>query len=840
MTPALRIARRELRGGLRGFRIFLACLTLGVAAIAAVGSVRVSIDEGLTREGATILGGDAQISLPLRRASAEELDWMQTRAETVSETLDFRSMAIVDRDGDITRALTQVRAVDGAYPLYGQVGLAPEMTMAEALETRARPGIVMHPALIAQMGLRIGETVTLGNQEFDLRAALENEPDMAGGNFGPGPRSIIALSASEGAGLATEGTLYDSQYRLALAPGTDIEALKGAARRQFSDTGFAWRDARNAAPSLRRFTDRIGAFLVIVGLAGLAVGGIGISAAIRSYLEGKTATIATLKTLGATRRVIFTAYLTQVAALTVLGLALGLALGAVLPLALAPLIEAQLPVPATFGLHIRPLAEAALYGTLTALIFTLWPLARSADIRAATLYRQAQTGARGWPRWPVLAVTGLLTATLIGAAAIFSGLPRLTLWASAGILAALTVLAITAWLVRRLARSLASSGIVQGRSAIRLALGAVGGPGSDTTSTILSLGLGLSVLAAVGQIDTNLRAAIQTELPEIAPAYFFIDIQSDQLPDLLARTETDPGVTRVETAPILRGFLTRINDAPAEEVAGDHWVLRGDRGVTYSDTAPPDEEIIAGNWWAQGYTGPPLMAFAAEEAREMGIGLGTTITVNLLGRDITATVAALVEVDFSNAGIGFIMTLNSAALTGAPHTHIATVYAEEEAEAPLLRDLARDMPNLTAIRVRDAIDQVARALSGIAAATSWGAAATLLTGLLVLIGAAAAGERARIFEAAVLKTLGATRARILASFALRAAVQGAAAGLIAVGAGALAGWAVMRFVMEGSYAFHAPSALIIVAGGAGLSLLAGLAFAWRPLAVRPARILRAE
>ena len=234
------------------------------------------------------------------------------------------------------------------------------------------------------------------------------------------------------------------------------------------------------------------------------------------------------------------------------------------------------------------------------------------------------------------------------------------------------------------------------------------------------------------------------------------------------------------------------------------------------------------------------MAFAADEAREIGIGIGDTMTVNILGRDITATIAALREVDFSNAGIGFVITMSPNALAGAPHTFIATVYADAGSEAAILRDVARDAPNITAIRVRDAIDQVARALSGIAAATSWAAAATLATGFMVLIGAAAAGEQARTYEAAVLKTLGATRARILLSFAMRAALQGAAAGLVAVGAGALAGWAVMRFVMETGYTFDAGSAFAIVTAGAAAALVAGLGFAWGPLAARPARILRAR
>ena len=840
MRLAARIARRQLRGGLRGFRIFLACLALGVAAIAAVGSVRVAIQDGLAREGAVILGGDVEISFALRTATDAERAWMAEAAVAVSETLDFRSMAVTERDGEPLRGLTQVRAVDALYPLYGAVGLSPPITMAAALAARDLPGAVMHPALIARMGLAIGDTFTLGTQDFELRAALENEPDMAGGNFGPGPRTIVTVAGLENSGLLAPGTLFDSQYRLQLPPRADLDVLQSEANARFGEASFGWRDSRNAAPALGDFVDRIGAFLVLVGLAGLAVGGIGISAAVRSYLDGQTETIATLKTLGASGRMIFAIYLLLIALLTLLGLVLGLILGAGLPLVIAPLIEARLPVPANFGLHPAPLMQAALYGALTAAIFALWPLARTEQIRAATLFRQAQLGLGGWPRWPFILISAGLVAALVAAAAWASGMAYLALWTAGGIIAALLVLMAVAWALRVAARHLATRAVLRGRAALRLALGAVGGPGSDSTSVVLSLGLGLTILAAVGQIDSNLRVAIQRDLPEVAPSYFFIDIQRDQLPAFRARVADDPGVTRVETAPILRGFVTRINGRPALEVAGEHWILHGDRGITYRESSPPADEITAGTWWPPGYDGPPLMALATDAAREIGIGIGDTMTVNILGRDITATIAVLREVDFSNAGIGFVITMSPNSLAGAPHSFIATVYADEASEAAMLRDVARDAPNITAIRVRDALDQVARALSGIAAATSWAAAAALATGFMVLIGAAAAGERARTYEAAVLKTLGATRARILLSFALRAAMQGAAAGLVAVGAGALAGWAVMRFVMETGYAFDAGSALAIVIAGAAAALVAGLGFAWRPLAARPARILRAR
>ncbi len=837
---AWRIARRELRGGLRNFRIFLACLALGVAAIAAVGTVRESIQAGLTREGAIILGGDAEMSFTYRFASEDERAFMAGIAGTVSETVDFRSMVVIDRATGPERGLTQVRGVDDAYPIYGDAILEPAIGMADALATTDLPGAVMDPVLIDRLALEVGDVFRLGTQEFELRAALLSEPDGASGGFGLGPRTIVSLEGLQTSGLLTPGTLFDSQYRLALGPDADVATLSDTARDRFEATGMRWRDSGNGAPGVQVFVDRLGAFLVLVGLAGLAVGGVGVSAAVRAYLDGKIETIATLKTLGAQSRTIFAAYFLQIGLLTLVGLSLGLILGALIPLAFSPIIAAQLPIPVAFSIYPAPLAEAALYGALTALIFTLWPLARTENVRAAALFRDATSPSRGLPGIGYLVVIAGLVAALLGIAVWLSGIPTLALGAAGGIAGSLAILALSAWGIRVLARRLARGRFVRGRTALRTALGAVGGPGSDATSVVLSLGLGLAVLAAVGQIDSNLHSAIQRDLPTVAPSYFFVDVQPDQLQPFLERVQNDPAVSRVDTAPMLRGILTRINDQPAADVAGDHWVIQGDRGVTYLDSAPPASEIVDGAWWPEGYTGPPLVAFAAEEALEIGIGVGDSITVNILGRDIIAEIAALREVSFENAGIGFILTMSPNALAGAPHTHIATVYAEEAAEAAILRDVAGGAPNITAIRVRDAIDQVADALRSLAAATSYGAAATLVTGFIVLIGAAAAGERRRVFEAAVLKTLGASRRRILGSFALRSALLGAAAGAVAIVAGALGGWGVMTFVMETEYAFEPVSAIAIILGGALATLLAGLAFALRPLAARPAQVLRAR
>jgi putative ABC transport system permease protein len=833
---AFTIARRELRGGLRGFRVFLACLALGVAAIAAVGTLRTGIQQGLTDQGAVILGGDAEMRFTYRAADAGERAWMAGIATQVSEVYDFRSMILLDAD----QALTQVKAVDSAWPLTGAATLDPPLPMAEALADRdGLPGALMDPVLIARLDLKIGDIFRLGTQEFRLSAALTREPDSASTGITLGPRTVVRTEALANSGLLVSGSMYETRYRLLLPPGADLQALEDQAQATFRDKGMRWTDSRNAAPGVGAFVDSIGSFLVLVGLAGLAVGGVGISAAIRSYLDGKVETIATLKTLGAEGGLIFRTYLWQTAILSALGIVLGLALGAIAPLLAAPLIEASLPFPAEIRLSPMALVEAAFYGTLSALIFTLLPLARTERIRPAALYRGG-SGTRAWPRRRYLTALALLSVTLIGSATWLSGMPELALGTAGGVLGALIILALAAFGLRKAARRLARTRLAQGRPATRAALAAIGAPRSDATSVVLSLGLGLSVLAAVGQIDWNLRQAIATDLPTRAPAFFFIDIQPDQLDPFLAMVKANPAVSETETAPMLRGVITEINGKPAGEVAGDHWVVHGDRGVTYAASPGEKTRITAGTYWPEDYTGDPQISFAAEEAEEIGLNIGDTMTVNILGRDLTAKVTSFREVDFSNAGMGFVMTLNPSALAGAPHTFIATVYAPPEAEAALLRDVTKTWPNITAIRVREAVDRVAEALGAIATATAWAAAGTLLTGFVVLIGAAAAGERARVYESAILKTLGATRGRILASFALRSALMGAAAGVVAVVAGGISGWAVMTFVMDTTYRFEPLSAIGIVAGGVLATLLAGLAFAVRPLSARPAQTLRAQ
>lgn len=827
MRLAWRLALREMRGGLSGFRVLILCLTLGVAAIAAVGTLRAAIEAGLSDQGAVILGGDAEMSFTYRRADEAERAFI-AQARAVSEVLTFRSLAVVAGD----QALTQVKAVDEAWPLLGKVGL-DQGTLDDALAVKdGIPGALMEKLLADRLELKPGDRFKMGTQVFRLGALMLSEPDSAGAGIGFAPKTVVRSDALAASGLLAPGSMYESHYRM--LTDADLGTLKTRAE-VFTDKGMAWADRRHAARGVERFVERLGSFLILVGLAGLAVGGVGVASAVRAWMASRVATIATLKVLGAEGRLVAAVYLWQVLAVVVLGTVLGLALGAGAMMAAFPLITAQLPFPVTVGVYPMPLVEAAFYGVVTGMLFALWPLAQALRQGAAALYRGA---GRMWPGKGWLAVQGVLLAVLVGGAVWFSGNWKLSLGTLGGVGAVLLVLWGAGWGLARVARRVARSRLVNGRPGVRLALAAIGGPRSEAMAVVLSLGLGLSVLAIVGQIDANFRLAIARDLPGRAPSFFFIDIQPDQSDAFLARMTGDPAVTKVESAAMLRGTLVKINGQDARKVAGEHWVVTGDRGISLADKMPEGTKITRGAWWPEGYTGPGQVSFAATEAKEIGLQLGDKLVLNILGRDIEVTVTSLRTVDFSSAGMGFVMVVDKAALAGAPYTSIATVYADPAAEARLLRDAARTWPNVTAISVKEAIAKVVEALTAIATATVAAAGAVLVVGLVVLVGAVSGGVPARVREASVLKVLGATRGAILGSFALRSGLMGAAAGLVAVASGAVGGWAVLSLVMELPFVFEPVSAVLIVAGGVFVTLVAGLIFAAVPISARPAGVLR--
>jgi putative ABC transport system permease protein len=836
LVYALRLAYRELRGGIGGFRIFLACLVLGVGAIAAIGSLSAAVEAGIRADAHTLLGGDVSARLAYRPASDAERRFLAASG-TLSETAELRAMGR-SLDGE-RQSLIELRAVDDAYPLYGKVVLAPAQTLAAALAPdNGVFGAVAEAAVASRLGLKLGDEFRIGAAVLRLRATIESEPDAVFAGLAFGPRVIIPRAALAATQLIRPGALVNYQYRLRLAPGSAAASWTRAARSAFPQAGWQLRTGADASPALQRLIDRLGFFLSLVGITALLVGGAGIGNAVAGYVASKTAAIATLKCLGASTRLVFLAYFVQIMVLALLGIAAGLLLGGVAPALAAPLVRGLLPVSLRLGLYPAPLAIAGLCGLLTTLVFALWPLAAIGQVRPGALFRDRIAPS---PRRlaPLAAAASAVAALALSALVVLTAPDRkIALWYVGGALAAFLLFRLAGALLVAAARLLPRPRW----PLLRLALGNLHRPGAPTARIVLSLGIGLGVMIAVALVEGNLAVEIDSRLAEHAPADFFIDIQPGQLAGFEEIVRTTPGA-RSDHVPMLRGRITRLIGTPVEDakVAPQaQWALRSDRGLTYSATLPAGSRLVAGKWWPAGYRGPPLVSFDAGLARGMGLGLGDTLTVNLLGRDITARIASLRRIDWARLGISFAIVFAPGTLEGAPQTDLAAVYVAPSEEEGLVRRVTERFPNMSAIPVREALAAVARVVATIGRAIRLVALVTLAAGILVLGGAVAAGHRRRVYDAVVLKVLGATRGAIAAAFLIEHGLIGLLTALVAGGVGTLAAYALVTGPMKSEWVFL-PGPLVATAASAVLlTLLFGFAGTWRALGAKPAPYLRNE
>jgi putative ABC transport system permease protein len=835
VSLAARLMRRELRGGLRGFRIFLACLALGVAVIAGVGSLGAGVRAGLQGDARAMLGGDLEINLVLRPASAIERRYLEGHG-SVAETISLRAMA--RRDDNAQRSLIELKAVDGAYPLYGSVALEPAGSLADALaEREGLWGAVAAPALLDRLGVKAGDVVRVGNARFELRAALIHEPDAATGIFILGPRFVVAKPALAETGLVAPGALINYSYRVRVPAGTRVDAWLSDLKAAFPDAGWRVRDYAEAAPNLRRLLDRVGLFLTLLGLTALLVGGVGVGNAVSGYLASRTLSIAIFKSVGAAGRLVFWVYLLQIAVLAALGIGIGLVLGALTPVLTAGLLPADLPVTARLGLYPLPLLIAAAAGALTTLAFALGPLSSARAVSPATLFREAADSPSAWPGKVAIAVQTLVTAAL-AALVIATAVDRgLAFWSVLGAIAVLVVFRLAAALiiatVRRIGRPR--------QPLLRLALANLGRRGANTAGVIASLGLGLTVLVALTLVEGNITLTLDKDLPERAPSFFFIDIQPDEIADFDRLLKEFPGASDVEQVPSLRGRLVKLNGVPVEqaEVAtGARWAVRSERGLTYAPSVPAGSRIVEGSWWPRDYQGPPLVSFDAELARGMGLKLGDTLTVNVLGREVTATIANLRAIDWTSLRINYALVFSPGTFGGAPETFIATARVPPEREAALEQAVTDRFANVSAIPVKDALQAVSQMVAQVAVVLRLTAAIALAAAGLVLAGALAAARRRRLYEAVVLKVLGATRRDLVSAFLLEYGLLGLLAAAVASVLGTIAAYLVLTRVMRTDWVFL-PGAVALSAGVAlALTLVLGYAGTFRALGASPAAYLR--
>jgi putative ABC transport system permease protein len=829
LSLAFRFARRDLRGGVKGLRIVLACLALGVAAITAVGTLRAGIEAGMAADGARILGGEVEVASQQGPLPPAAVDWLVANSARLSQVTAMRAMAVAP-GGD--RTLVELKAVDDAYPLFGDLVLDPPGRLA--------PGEIVVERIVAdRLGVAPGAAIRIGDASFTLRGTIAAEPDKVASPAIFGPRAMIAMADLPATALVQPGSLVTFEYRLVLPPAANRAAFAAAFGAAFPQHGWRVRTADAAAPSVNRFVDRAAFFLTLASLTALLVGGIGVATGVRSWLDQRARTIATLRCLGAAPGVIFATYLVQVLALAMVGITIGLVAGFGLTVAAAGALADALPVPPRLGFYPGVLALAALYGLLTALAFALWPLGRAMEIPGAALFRDALQPAGVRPRLGLVGATALaafaLAALIIGTAEnrAFAG------FFVAGAAGTLIVFRLGAMALMAVARRF--RGVR--RPALRLGLANLHRPGAPTPLILVSLGIGLTTLAAVALIEGNIRRQITDQLPDAAPNFYFIDIQSDQAGDFDRVAAAQPTVSEIKRVPSMRARIVAVNGVPAEQVnttPETAWALRGDRGLTYAATPPEGTRIVRGDWWPADYRGEPLVSFDANLARGWGVGIGDTITVSVLSRDIPLRIANLRDIEWRGLGLNFVLVASPGLLEAAPHTHIATVRSGTAQEGTVLRAISEAFPNVSGIRVRDALEQVAALLARIGTALSATATLTLAAGALVLAGAVAAGQRRRVRDAVVLKTVGATRAQIRSAFLVEFGLLGATAGVIAASVGTAAAWGVVRFVMGGEWVFLPGTLAAVVLACTALTLAFGYAGTALALRARPAPLLRNE
>ena len=841
---SLRFAMRELRGGIKGFRIFIACIALGVAAISGVASLSRSLTEGINNEGQAILGGDISVSLIQREANPNELEYLNSLG-AVSRIGSIRTMARVP-DSD-RQALVELKAIDNSYPLFGEVRLenSPELSQTLTKENGVW-GAVVDQTLVSQFGLELGDEISIGEINIKVNDIIDLEPDRLSNNFLIGPRLMLSEQAFRESGLVQPGSLVTWRYRLSLdetgaASESEVSQTIQSIRTQFPDSGWRVRSRANSAPGLVNTIQRFAEFLTLVGITGLVVGGVGVANAVRSFLETKLRVIASFKCVGASGNFVFQVYLVQILILAGIGIGAGLILGAAIPIVANSLLGTVLPIPSRLSFYPTELVLGIFYGLLTALAFALLPLGRAHDIPATALFRDAIRTDRPMPRLKYLILTAITVVALAGIALVNARETEIALFYILASGVSFALLLFIAKVIKFIAKRVPKLN----STALRLAIGNIHRPGALTSSVVLSLGLGLTLLVSLTLIDGNIRGQLTGSIARNAPSFFFLNIQKQLLPEFENYLSSQAPNAVVEHTPMLRGRVVSINGIPAHQIRASEdseWAIRGDRGITFTNSIPLNSTIIDGEWWDEDHQGDNLVSFESEVAEGLGLVIGDTITVNVLGREIKATISNFRKLEWRSLAINFVMVFSPNTFANAPYSHLATVTwpGEEDNDLELAfhRDVANAFPTVTAVRVKEAIERINSLVEQLAWAIRGVSSITLIASILVLAGALAAGHRNRIYDAVVLKTLGATRSKLLTAFIFEYMLLGATTALFAIIAGALAAWTVIDPIMDLSFEFTPSTAITAVCAGLILTVGFGLVGTWRILGEKAAPVLR--
>jgi putative ABC transport system permease protein len=741
--------------------------------------------------------------------------------------------------------LVETKAVQSNWPVHGAVITAPQRPLAGLLDQRNDVfGAVADPLLFARLNVKVGDEIMLGVQRLQLRAEIVSEPDKLAGGVGFGPRLLLSEAALRASGLVQPGSLARWSYRITLPGEPDERAIQSVidgANGAFPEAGWEARSRLNASPQFARQVERFTQFLTLIGLTALMVGGVGVANATKGFVDRRRADVATLKSLGATGGFAFSLMLVEVMLLALVGSLLGLAIGGAVPFLLTGAFGHLLPLPLKASIYPSELVLGLFYGLLTALAFAIFPLGKAHDVPVAALFRDLVDRDRAWPR-PRYLIGGLIACLALAVTAVYFAFDRrIALFYIACAIGAFALLRGVGMLVMDVARRLPRPRNTEAR----MALGNLHRPGALTPSVTLSLGLGLTLLVAIGLIDSNLRQQLSSSLPERAPSFFFLDIPNAEAQRFDTFLKSTGGDVTIDRVPMMRGRIVAVKGVRAEEYKAKEnatWALEGDRGVTYAATLPTGSRLAQGEWWAADYSGKPLVSVTENIAEGLALKLGDTLTVNVLGRNIVAEVASIRRVEWRTVGINFIMVFSPNTFAGAPHTHLATLtYADKgdaAREAIMARAVAASYPAVSAVRVKDALQAATDLVSQLTLAMRGASSIALLTSVLVLAGALAAGRMARIKDTVVLKTLGATRGQLFKAFLIEYGLLGFITAIFGLLAGGAAAYGIVTQVMRLPFAMDWNVTLFAIVTGLFVTIVLGLAGTWRILGQKPAPYLR--
>lgn len=829
-----RLARTDLRSGLAGFRVFVVSLALGALVIAASGAAAQAFRDGLSARSREIIGGDLLVSVPQRPLAEEALAAWRAEGRT-AYTIETRAMGQAREE----RRLLDVRGYGPGFPLEGKVETREAPALAEALAVRdGVPGALVEQGVLDAFDVAVGDRLQVGRGEVRITGVLLKEPDALGRGFALSPRIVLAAEALPALGLAGYGNLFQTQYRLVLPPEADIATVRKRLEAASDELRRRVQDRRDAAPGLSDLIDRLEAFLDFVGFAALLAGGVGVAGSIRGWLAGKRASIATMKTLGASSLEIEAGLFLQTALLAVLAAGVGAAVGALSPYAIAQFAGDALPLQPQQRFYLEPFLSGMGLSVLAALGFAAAPIGAGKATAPSSLYR-GQGGGRS--PWAERALGVVLILALTGAAALTSRTPLFTLAFAGAALGAFIVLFLLGWSVRWLARRLGFAA----RGVWRLALAGLGGPSSLAPSAAPALGLGVALLCALAQTQANLVRQVEQTAPASAPSIVFTEIpaaEAQAFDALIARVAGPLPRDAYVRAPVLTSRLIARNGSPIDPQTvkeGERWFVENDIGSSVEARLPLNESVAAGKFWgAEVPEGEVSLEVAA--ARGVGLEVGDLLTFEVAGVPVEARLTSLRKLDWGSFGGNFPVLFSPGLVDGAIARHAAIARMEPETEERIIKALGQPFPGVSVLRVRTALAAAAELFKSLKLAIQVVSAVAIGAGALAVAGAIAAGARRRVYEGAVLRALGAVRGQVLTAVALELALTGAAAAVIGAALGFGAAYFVIVQQFEAKWVLDAPTALGVVGGAVAALGLAGLAAGWAALSQPPARTLKDE